>query len=179
MKTTINLAPAVIPKLTATTLAIALTFGITSMQAHALDKAAKDGQAPLAAEFKKLDVNSNDLLSQTEAGNDKLFTANNFSKADIDNDGTLDQNEYANYKSNTQKKVVKRVASDSVITSKAKANLLAEKGLKSFKISVETYKGQVILSGFVDNQAAKKQAENVVSKIDGVKSVKNSLVVRS
>ncbi len=179
MKTTSTLTTGLTPTLSTMTLAIALAFGVTSMQALALDEAAQEGQAPLAAEFKKLDANSNDLLSQAEAGNDKLFTANNFAKADIDNDGTLDQNEYANYKSNTQKKVVKRVASDSVITSKAKANLLAERGLKSFKISVETYKGEVILSGFVDNEAAKTQAENVVSKIDGVKSVKNSLVVRS
>jgi hyperosmotically inducible periplasmic protein len=171
MKTTSTLTTGLTPTLSTMTLVIALAL--------ALDEAAQEGQAPLAAEFKKLDTNSNDLLSQTEAGNDKLFTANNFAKADIDNDGTLDQNEYANYKSNTQKKVVKRVASDSVITSKAKANLLAERGLKSFKISVETYKGEVILSGFVDNEAAKTQAENVVSKIDGVKSVKNSLVVRS
>lgn len=179
MKTTLILKPTLTRTLTAKTLAIALAFGAASMQVYALDEAAEEGQAPLAAEFKKLDADANDLLSQTEAGNDKTFTADNFAKADIDNDGTLDQNEYANYKSATQKKVVKRVVSDSVITSKAKANLLAEKGLKSFKISVETYKGEVILSGFVDNEAAKTQAEAVVSKIDGVKSVKNSLVVRS
>jgi hyperosmotically inducible periplasmic protein len=180
MKTTLILKPTLTRILTAKTLAIALVFGVTSIQAATLDAdTVRDSQAPMSAEFNKLDTNSNELLTQAEAGNDKLFTAANFAKADIDNDGTLDQNEYANYKSGAQKKVVKRVASDSVITSKAKANLLAEKGLKSFKISVETYKGEVILSGFVANEAAKTQAEAVVSKIDGVKSVKNSLVVRS
>jgi hyperosmotically inducible periplasmic protein len=168
-----------ISTLKSTTVAIALAFGFTSMQAFALDESAKEGLVPLSAEFKKLDANSNALLTQTEAGNDKLFTASAFAKADIDNDGTLNQEEYANYKSGAQKVVVKRVASDSLITSTAKAELLAEKGLKSFKISVETYKGEVILSGFVDNEAAKTQAEAVVAKIDGVKSVKNSLVVKS
>ena len=66
-----------------------------------------------------------------------------------------------------------------MITSKAKAELLAEKDLKSLQISVKTYKGAVILSGFVDDELSKVKAETIVSKIDGVKSVKNSLVVKS
>ena len=165
--------------ITGTTIAIAFTFGATSMQAFALEEAAQDNQAPLAAEFKKLDANANELLTQSEAGKDKLFTTDNFAKADIDNDGTLNQEEYANYKSGVQKKVVKRVASDSVITTKAKAELLAEKDFKSLQISVKTYKGDVILSGFVDNEAAKLKAEAIVSKVEGVKSVKNSLIVKS
>ena len=162
------------------TLIIALAFGASSMQVAAFDTdEVKNGQAPLAAEFKKLDANSNELLTQTEAGKDKLFTHSNFSTADIDHDGTLNQEEYANYKSGVQKKVVKRVASDSVITTKAKAELLAEKDLKSLQISVKTYKGDVILSGFVDNESAKLKAEAIVSKVEGVKSVKNSLIVKS
>ncbi len=70
------------------------------------------------------------------------------------------------------------VVDDSVITTKAKAELLATKDLRSLQVSVETRKGQVILSGFVDNAAMKAKAEEVVAKIDGVKSVKNSLVVK-
>ena len=66
-----------------------------------------------------------------------------------------------------------------MITTKAKAEILATKDLKSLQISVETYKGEVILSGFVDSEAAKTKAEAVVTKIEGVKSVKNSLVVRA
>ena len=163
-----------------TTLAIVLAFGATSIQAVTLDSdSVQDGQQPLAAEFKKLDTNSNELLTQAEASNDKLFTKKHFAKADIDNDGTLNQQEYANHKSSAQKKSVKRVASDSVITSKAKAELLAEKDLKSLQISVKTFKGEVILSGFVDDEISKLKAETIVSKIDGVKSVKNSLVVKS
>ena len=136
----------ILSTLKSTTLAIALAFGMNSITAMAFDTdEVKDGQAPLAAEFKKLDANSNELLTQTEASKDKLFTTNHFAKADIDNDGTLNQEEYANYKSGAQKVVVKRVASDSVITSKAKAQLLAEKDLKSLQISVKTYKGKVIL----------------------------------
>ena len=162
------------------TLIIALAFGVTSMQATAFDTdAIQEGQAPLAEEFKKLDINTNASLTLDEAGNDKLFTADHFAKADIDANGVLNQDEYTNYKSTVQKKAVKRVVSDSSITTKAKTELLAEKGLKSTQISVKTYKGQVILSGFVDDELSKVKAETIVTKIEGVNSVKNSLVVRS
>lgn len=73
---------------------------------------------------------------------------------------------------------VERVAEDSAITTKAKADILATDGLKSMQISVETHKGVVLLSGFVDNADMKRLAEDVVSKIDGVRAVKNSLVVK-
>lgn len=167
-----------------TTLAIILAFAAISMQTVALDadsvaNSVEDGRFTLETEFKKLDTDSNALLSQAEFSNDKFFTKGHFVKADIDNDGTLNQEEYVNHKSGAQKQAVKRVASDSAITSKAKAGLLAEKDLKSLQISVKTFNGAVILSGFVDDEISKLKAEKIVSKIDGVKSVKNSLVVKS
>ncbi len=170
--------------LTSAALAIALTFGVTSMQAYALDADAvansvDNDQYSLETEFKKLDTDSNALLSQTEFGKDKFFTKGHFAKADIDNNGTLNQQEFVDYKSGAQKQAAKRIASDTVITTKAKAELLAEKNLKSLQISVKTFNGAVILSGFVDDEMSKLKAETIVSKIDGVKSVKNSLVVKS
>lgn len=162
--------------LKAATWAIALVFGATSLNALALDP---EKTAPLATEFKKLDTNGNGSLTPAEAAKDKLFSDIHFSKADADADGALNQTEYANYKSAAQQKVVGRVIDDSIITTKAKAEILAEKDLKSLQISVETLKGEVILSGFVDNEAAKMKAEYLVAKIEGVKSVKNGLVVKS
>lgn len=160
--------------------AISLAFGLVSLNAQALDSNdISEGQQPLAAEFKKLDANANEKLSPVEASKDKLFTANHFAKADVDKDGALSQEEYANYKSADQKQKMGVLIDDSTITAKAKAELLAEKELKSLQISVETRKGQVILSGFVDNQLSKDKAEVIVGKIEGVKSVKNSLVVKS
>ncbi len=161
------------------TLVMALAFGATTMQAVAFDTDnVKEGQVPLATEFKKLDADSNTLLNETEAGKDKLFTQSNFVEADIDSDGTLTHEEYASYKSEDQKTKLKRVASDSLITSKIKTDLLAERELKSTQISLKTYKGEVILSGFVDDELSKQKAEVIASKIAGVKSVKNSLVVK-
>jgi hyperosmotically inducible periplasmic protein len=71
------------------------------------------------------------------------------------------------------------VVDDSIITTKAKASLLADQELKSLQISVETHQGEVILSGFVDSEEAKMKAEQVVTAIGGVKSVNNSLVVKN
>jgi osmotically-inducible protein OsmY len=45
---------------------------------------------------------------------------------------------------------------DSVITTKVKSLLAEDDFLKSFQISVETYKGVVQLSGFVNSQAGRR-----------------------
>jgi osmotically-inducible protein OsmY len=67
---------------------------------------------------------------------------------------------------------------DSVITTKVKSLLAADDFLKSFRISVETYKGVVQLSGFVNSQKAVDKAGEIVRSVKGVRSVKNSLVVK-
>jgi len=67
---------------------------------------------------------------------------------------------------------------DSVITTKVKALLAADDFLKSFQISVETYKGAVQLSGFVGSQSAVDKAVQITRSVSGVKSVKNSLIVK-
>jgi osmotically-inducible protein OsmY len=67
---------------------------------------------------------------------------------------------------------------DSVITTKVKSLLAADDFLKSFEISVETYKGTVQLSGFVDSQKAIDKAGEIASGVKGVKSVKNNLNVK-
>jgi osmotically-inducible protein OsmY len=56
--------------------------------------------------------------------------------------------------------------------------LAADEFLKSFQISVETRKGIVELSGFVDSQKAKDKAGQVARSVEGVKSVVNALIVK-
>ena len=92
--------------------------------------------------------------------------------------GSLQMADSMDTKSTTEKGSVGVVVDDSVITTKAKAEILGTKNLKSLQISVETHQGEVTLSGMVDNAEAKMKAEEVVSKIAGVKSVKNSLEVK-
>jgi hyperosmotically inducible protein len=67
---------------------------------------------------------------------------------------------------------------DSVITTKVKALLAEDDFLKSFQISVETYKGRVQLSGFVNSQDAANRAGQIVRSVKGVRSVKNNLIVK-
>lgn len=67
---------------------------------------------------------------------------------------------------------------DTVITTKVKSLLAADDFLKSFKISVETYGGTVQLSGFVNSQDAVNKAVSITRSVQGVKSVKNDLIVK-
>jgi len=67
---------------------------------------------------------------------------------------------------------------DSVITTKVKAALLNDSSLKSFQIGVETYKGVVQLSGFVDSSQRVRRAGEVAAGVKGVSSVRNDLIVK-
>lgn len=67
---------------------------------------------------------------------------------------------------------------DSAITTKVKAELLGDSGLRSFDISVETYDRVVQLSGFVNSQAVRARAGQIAAGVAGVRSVRNDLVVK-
>jgi osmotically-inducible protein OsmY len=67
---------------------------------------------------------------------------------------------------------------NSVITTKVKALLAEDDLLKSFQIGVETFKGVVQLSGFVNSQKAVDKAIEITRSVEGVKSVKNDLIVK-
>lgn len=64
---------------------------------------------------------------------------------------------------------------DSVITTKVKAAILAEPGLKSAEINVETFKGRVQLSGFVKAKADMDKAVELARSVKGVSSVANDM----
>ena len=64
---------------------------------------------------------------------------------------------------------------DTVITTKVKAAILQESSLKSAEINVETFKGVVQLSGFVNSPTDINQAVEVARSVEGVKSVKNDM----
>ncbi len=65
---------------------------------------------------------------------------------------------------------------DTEITAKVKAAFLAEPGLKSFDIIVDTIKGVVTLTGAVDSGPNSDKAKALAFKVDGVKEVDNRLV---
>lgn len=67
---------------------------------------------------------------------------------------------------------------DSVIQAKVKAELAKDPEVGALQINLETFKGVVQLSGFVESAAEKKKAGEIASRVKGVKAVKNNLVVK-
>jgi osmotically-inducible protein OsmY len=70
------------------------------------------------------------------------------------------------------------VASDSVITTKVKASIFGEPELKSMGIHVETEKGVVMLSGFVNSKAEADKAIAAAKTVEGVTNVKSAIKVK-
>lgn len=67
---------------------------------------------------------------------------------------------------------------DATITTKVKAAFVRDDTVKAGDVSVETFKGIVQLSGFVDNAAQKARAGQIASGVSGVKDVKNDIMVK-
>ncbi|MDO8412861.1 MAG: BON domain-containing protein [Gallionellaceae bacterium] len=67
---------------------------------------------------------------------------------------------------------------DSVITAKVKSALMADSTIKSFDFKVETHKGEVLLSGFVDSPAQVYTATEIARAVEGVTSVKNNVTLK-
>lgn len=67
---------------------------------------------------------------------------------------------------------------DTVITTKVKAAIFNEPTLKSAEINVETFKGRVQLSGFVNSRADINKAVELARRVGGVTSVKNDMRVK-
>ena len=67
---------------------------------------------------------------------------------------------------------------DSAITTRVKAAIFDDPSLKVLQINVETFKGEVQLSGFVDSAQSVKKAGEVARSVKGVTSVKNNLIVK-
>jgi hyperosmotically inducible protein len=158
-------------------LVIALAFGPASTPVFAADSMTDGNESAYTTAFKALDTDSDGTLSQSEVKSEKLFVKH-FGAADKDTNGTLSEVEYTNYKSQAEQKNMKRVGSDSVITSKIKGNLLKDEGLKSLKVHVKTSHGVVQLSGFVDTEEQITQAGKLAADVEGVESVKNSLILK-
>jgi osmotically-inducible protein OsmY len=68
--------------------------------------------------------------------------------------------------------------SDSAITTRVKAAIFGEPGLKSAEINVETFKGLVQLTGFVSSRADIDQAVAVAQGVSGVTSVRNDMQLK-
>ncbi len=67
---------------------------------------------------------------------------------------------------------------DSVVTTRVKSALLADPDVKSFDVKVETRKGEVQLSGFVDNQTQLDRVTALTRAVAGVQSIDNKVSLK-
>jgi hyperosmotically inducible protein len=70
------------------------------------------------------------------------------------------------------------VIDDGAISSKVKAKLFDDATLSGFAIDVDTFQGEVTLSGAVDSSADKSRAEDIAKSVQGVTKVNNLLKIQ-
>ena len=126
-----------------------------------------------SADFLALDRNRDGHISKVEALTNQEIHKR-FASFDQDQNGLLSEAEYALAMQDNQK----RILHDSTITARVKAALLAERGIPSLSISVETYEGRVQLSGFVGAPDIASRAGRVTAGVGGVRMVHNNITVR-
>ena len=120
----------------------------------------------------------------TASATDKQMTENTTktkksNETNMNQDTNVSQDKGSVESSDTNlERSVGAVVDDTMITTKAKAQILATEDLKTLDISVKTVNGEVTLTGMAETQAAKMKAEDVVKNIAGVKTVVNNLQVK-
>lgn len=160
----------VLPHAAAAALAVLAVLGASS-------SVAADNAKSVNRDFDRLDANHDGVLTRDEVRQIRDF-ARAFSDADENKDGKLDRDEFTKAQAIHDRIVVGKYVDDSVVTAKVKAALLKEPELKSLDVSVETLRGEVLLSGFVKDGVQKEKAAKVALAVPGVASVKDAMVVR-
>ena len=67
---------------------------------------------------------------------------------------------------------------DAVISSRVKAAFAADPEVKATEVQVETFKGTVQLSGFVESPESAARAAQIARDVPGVKEVRNAMVIK-
>jgi hyperosmotically inducible periplasmic protein len=81
--------------------------------------------------------------------------------------------------SDSSKRSAGQFGSDAALTSKVKTAIASDAGLGSASaINVQSYRGVVQLSGFVDSQDKVDRAAKAARAVEGVRTVENNIRVR-
>jgi c(7)-type cytochrome triheme protein len=175
--------------------AMAVPAGKTVEFASPMGKVTFDGKAHADKGFKCADCHSKPKLFEMKKGGDKITMAamNEGKFCGTCHDGKkafsvkaaadcvqCHKKDGAGAKTgaNAKAESTGEYVDDTVITAKVKAAVLDEPSLKSAEINVETFKGVVQLTGFVGSAADIKKAEAVAKGVNGVKSVKNDMILK-
>jgi hyperosmotically inducible periplasmic protein len=130
-----------------------------------------------ADKFRSMDANGDGFVSREEARAVRGFEPA-FDEADENRDGRLSPDEFIKADSLFLRQETGNYVGDSALTAKVKTALLRERGLKSLDVNVETYRGRVLLSGWVDSDDQRNTAINVARHVDGVVEVRDGMNVR-
>lgn len=161
-------------KTAALTLSLALcAYSVSGLTANA----DRPVMQPFASAFSKLDANQDHRLNHDEAVQDQDL-AKHFENADLDRNGSLSEQEFEQFKQAAQQARMEAFLDDTEVTEKIRDELVHDSHTRTLNISVETYKGEVVLSGFVDTDQQAHRAVEIASSVQGVQVVKNSLVVK-
>ena len=69
---------------------------------------------------------------------------------------------------------------DATLTARVKSAIATDVGARTAAaINIETYRGVVQLTGFVDSREQAAKAEEAAKKVEGVRSVKNDVRIKS
>ncbi len=140
--------------------------------------AASAVSAPVMPAFKAADSNGDGMVSMVEFAAQGGH-AQAFREGDANEDSRLTSDEYAKAVANHDRISAGKFVDDAWITAKVKALLLKDEGIKGLAVQVDTYKGTVQLSGWVDNPSQIIRAEKITLGVEGVKGVRNDLLVKS
>ena len=127
--------------------------------------------------FLGLDRDGDGFLSKGEVSRIESYDAA-FAEADDNRDGKLSPDEFIKAEAIHDRQQMAKYVDDGVLTAKVKTALLREKGLKSMDVGVESHRGRVLLSGFVDSEAQRRHAVLAASKVSGVREVRDGMTVK-
>jgi hyperosmotically inducible protein len=157
--------------------ATALIAAGASFAATAAHAEAPEAQPANSGAFRALDRNGDGFLTRAEVSHVAAYSKA-FDEADDNRDGKLSPDEFIKADSIRERQLAGVYVADSTLTVKVKTALARDLELKSLDVHVMTDKGRVLLSGWVDNDAQRKKAYQVASRVAGVKLVRDGMTVR-
>lgn len=158
--------------LTAVALVIALAAALAAGRALGQPPGSESPLQAPRTDFLQLDRNGDGGVSRVEAlANREIHKR--FGEFDTNKDGLLSEQEYVLAMEDNQRRALR----DAAITARVKAALLAERGIPSLSISVDTYEGRVHLKGYVSAPELVSKAGRVTASVSGVRTVDNNITV--